>query len=112
MTKEQFLKRAETIFACGLATEKSFRLLRAWLDALMRYEHTLFGQGQTQGRDWFDFLKAEFERTNEGRNTLANDSDGYDLQEMAAILCHPCQLCAESADAWHTRPGFCEHKNQ
>ncbi len=32
------------------------------------------------------------------------------LQEIAAILSHPCQQCAEDPNAWHTRSGFCEHR--
>lgn len=111
MTKDEYMQRCETVWAKGLARPELFGLLRDWLDAVMRYEHSLFSiGGQTQGRDWLEFLNAEMRRTDDGRRTLANDADGYALQELAAILCHPCQRCAASPNAWHTRPGFCEHK--
>lgn len=111
MTKDEYMKRCETIWNTGNARPELFRLLRDWLDAVMRYEHSLFSMdGQTQGRYWLAFLNSEFVRTNDGARTLANDADGYALQEFAAVLCHPCQQCAESKDAWHTRAGFCDHK--
>ena len=109
MTHDEFIARCETIWAKGHARPQLFRLMRNWLDALMRYEHTQFSHGQSQGKDWLEFLNNEFDRTERGRNTLANDKDGYALQEIAAILSHPCQQCAEDPNAWHTRPGFCEH---
>ena len=109
MTHDEFMARCETIWAKGHAKPELFRLMRDWLDALMRYEHTQFSHGQSQGKDWLEFLNIEFDRTERGRNTLANDRDGYALQEIAAILSHPCQKCAEDKNAWHTRPGFCEH---
>ena len=111
MTKEQFLARCETIHKLGLARPELFVLMRQWLDALMRYEHTMFSHGQSQGRDWIRFLNDENERIEKnGGRTLAGDKDGYALQEIAAILCHPCQRCAENINAWHTRTGFCDHK--
>lgn len=112
MTKADFLKRCETVYDSGLATPSLMRLLCDWLDALMRYEHTQFSCGQSQGRDWLDFLNREFERTGQGRSTLAGDAEGYALQRFAAILWHPCQKCAEDKEAWHTRPGFCAHKQE
>lgn len=30
--------------------------------------------------------------------------------ELAAILTHPCQQCAEDPEAWHTRQAFCQHR--
>lgn len=110
MTHDEFIARCETIWATGKAKPHLFRLMREWLDALMRYEHTQFSDGQGQGKDWLQFLNSEYERTDSGYRTLANDADGYALQEIAAILAHPCQKCAEDKNAWHTRPGFCEHK--
>ena len=109
ISKEQFLARCATVYDMGLAKPELMRLMRDWLDAVMRYEHTLFSHGQSQGQDWFRFLQAEFKRTNEGNRTLANDTDGYDLQRIVAILAHPCQQCAEDVNAWHTRSAFCEH---
>jgi len=84
MTHDEFILRCETIWEKGHARPELFRLMREWLDALMRYEHTQFSHGQGQGKDWLRFLNAEFERTNEGNNTLANDGEGYALQELAA----------------------------
>ena len=111
MTHDEYIARCETIWRKGHARPELFSLLRNWLDAVMRYEHSLFSLGgQTQGRNWLEFLNAELVRTGDGSRTLANDRDGYALQEIAAVLCHPCQRCAESSEAWHTRPGFCEHK--
>lgn len=111
MTKDEYMMRCETIWAKGHARPELFLLMRDWLDAVMRHEHTMFSVGgQTQGRDWFSFLQRELGRTNMGRNTLANDVDGYALQDIAAILSHPCQQCAASKDAWHTRSGFCDHR--
>ena len=110
MTHDEFMARCETLWQMGNARPELFRLLRDWLDALMRYEHTQFSYGQSQGKYWLEFLNAEFKRTEYGARTLAADADGYALQEIAAVLSHPCQQCAEDHQAWHTRPGFCEHR--
>ena len=111
LTRDEWLARCATVYECGLAQPELMRLMRDWLDALMRHEHTQFSNGQGQGKDWLRFLQHEFERTEQGRATLANDRDGYALQQIAAILCHPCQRCAEDKCAWHTRSGFCDHKS-
>ena len=111
LTEEQFLDRCRIAYRYGLGRPEIARLLRNQLDALMRYEHSLFSYGQTQGRDWLNFLNAEDERTEHGRYTLAGDEDGYALQKIAAVFSHPCQECATNPEAWHTRPGFCPHKD-
>lgn len=111
MTRDDWLKRCETIWNKGLARPNLMSMMTRWLDAVMRYEHTMFSSGQSQGNCWIDFVNAEFGRTDGGRRTLANDADGYALQEIAAILSHPCQRCAEDKEAWHTRPGFCNHRD-
>lgn len=111
MTRDEFLARCATIYDTGRARPELFRLMRDQLDAVMRYEHTMFSiGGQTQGRAWTEFMNDEFVRTENGHRTLANDADGYALQEIAAILSHHCQKCAEDKTAWWTRPGFCNHK--
>ena len=70
--------------------------------------HRLEG-GQT---DYFvDFMKSEEERTNRFNKVLANDVMGYDCIRLIAVLTHPCEKCAADPEAWHTRAGFCEHKN-
>lgn len=110
LTEDQFIARCRVAYRYGLGRPEVARLMRDWLDAVMRYEHSMLSDGQTQGRDWLDFLKAEDERTGRGQRTLANDPEGYALQQIAAVFAHPCQLCAESLGSWHTRPGFCPHK--
>ena len=42
LTREQWLSRCNTVYECGLAQPELMRLMRDWLDALMRYEHTHF----------------------------------------------------------------------
>ena len=112
MTESEFLARCATIYRKGHARPELLRMMRDWLDALMRYEHTMFSSGQSQGSYWMEFLEREFDRTSRGARTLANDADGYALQEIAAILSHPCQKCAEDPQAWHTRTAFCDHKEE
>ena len=110
LTEDEFLARCRVAYRYGLGRPEIANLLHRWVDALMRFEHSLFSYGQTQGRDWLDFLNAEDERTERGRYTLTNDADGYALQQITAVFSHPCQECATSAEAWHTRPGFCSHR--
>lgn len=112
LSEDDFIARCRVTYRYGLGRPEIARLMRDWLDAVMRYEHSLFSTGQTQGRDWLDFLKAEDERTGKGQHTLANDAEGYALQQIAAVFSHPCQKCATSMEAWHTRPGFCTHRDQ
>jgi hypothetical protein len=111
LTEAEFLARCRVAYRYGLGRPEIARLMASWLDAVMRYEHSLLSNGQTQGRDWLDFLKAEDERTGKGKRTLASDPDGYALQQIAAVFSHPCQECAASLEAWHTRPGFCTHRS-
>lgn len=111
MTKADFLSRCATAYDAGLITPESLRLLREWTDAMLRYQHTQFSDGQGQGKDWLRFLHAEFQRTDNGKHTLANDHDGYGLVQLTCLLAHKFQECATSKDAWWTRPGFCQHKN-
>lgn len=105
MTKQQFLKRCETIYDLGLADSDTLKLLERWADIVMRFEG---------GQIWalVDFLQKESERTQRFGNhsILAGDTQGYKIIQIAAILTHPCQKCAEDKDAWHTRAAFCKHK--
>lgn len=59
-------------------------------------------------------MQAEKERTDGFSNikTLANDKLGYDGTYLLSILTHHCQICATNKEAWHTRPGFCNHKKK
>lgn len=107
LTREQFLKRCETIYDAGLARPEVLRLLERWTDFVMRLEGGQFNYA-------VDFLRQEQKRTEgfyPGR-TLAGDKDGYDLIQLAAILTHPCQLCGEDLKAWWTRVAFCTHKGK
>lgn len=112
MTKDEFLKRCETIYDSGLARPEVLRLMNRWVDAVMRFEG---GQrNEFQLHIWEQFIEDERRRTDGFANlkTLANDMDGYDIIKLVAILVHPCQACAESTEAWHTRPAFCEHRRE
>lgn len=57
-------------------------------------------------------MNDEMKRTQRFTNMmqLANDTFGYDCCRVLAVLTHPCQLCAEDPEAWHTRAAFCNHK--
>jgi hypothetical protein len=112
MTKEDFLKRCETVYDKGLAQPSVLSLLNLWADFVLRYEHTMFSHGQSQGQYVWDFMERERERLGGAScpYTLASDNDGYAIVQLAAILSHPCQKCAEDRDAWHTRTAFCNHK--
>lgn len=102
LTKEQWLKRCETIYDC---IDGDLNLLDRAIDAIMRLEGGQMGY-------WAEFMQEEYKRTerfHEAR-TLANDKDLYNLLQLTAILNHPCQQCAEDSQAWWTRSAFCNHK--
>ncbi len=109
MTKEQFLKRCATAWDMGLITDLRMDLVEKCLDFVMRLDHTLFSNGQTHGSYAWDFL--EWEKQRIGTRSLAGDTDLYAAIQFAAILSHPCSKCAEDKNAWHTRRGFCAHRN-
>ena len=71
-TEDEFVARCRTIYRMGNARPDLFILMQRWLDAVMRYEHTMFSYGQSQGRSWLDFLDVERERVAPSR-TLATD---------------------------------------
>jgi len=108
LTKEQWLKRCETVY--NKATSQPFQvkidleLLDRVVDALLRLEGGQLGY-------WLDFMESERKRTDNFSSikTLANDEQLYGLMQAVAILSHPCQICAEDKEAWHTRRGFCNH---
>lgn len=106
-TKDQLLKRFETCIDKGLCQPHLLALMERWLDFVIRFEG---GQISDVAR----FLQEEHKRHAlygpKDAMTLANDKDGYCLIQLAAILNHPCQKCAEDPNAWHTRAAFCEHK--
>ena len=112
ITREDFLKRCETVYEKGFANRKLFALMQNWIDFVMRFEHTMFSNGQTFGSIILDFIDREKYHLEKSNNkTLANDEIAYAMLQVAAILSHPCQKCAEDKDAWHTRTSFCLHEN-
>lgn len=107
MKRNEFLRRCETIYDKGLIRPETVSLLEKWLDLVMRLEG-----GQLT--NVVEILYDEKKRTENfaGHRTLASDPDGYALIQLAAILSHPCQECAEDKEAWHTRTAFCKHKKE
>ena len=117
LTKEEFLARCANAYDSGLITKDLMHLMEDWLDAMMRLEHSLFTTGQSQFHYVWDFLTNERARLFGERDaycaaeakTLAADTDGYKLIQLAAILAHACQECATDPNAWWTRSAFCPH---
>lgn len=127
MTKEGFLARCATAYDAGLLTPYRLHLMDRWLDVVMREGHSRacdynaiamngrYGQGQWEivHQFWTSYGEvSRLLRNSDNLNhlaTLANDADGYALIQFAAILSHPCQICATDPNAWWTRPGCCRH---
>lgn len=107
MTKKDFLKRCENAYNKGLTDPILLKHLERAYDAMHRLEGN-------QIHYFVDYLLDERERTNNFDNAhqLANDKLGYAVIELLAILTHPCQECAEDPEVWHTRAGFCKHKDK
>lgn len=105
MNKREWLKRCETAYDMGLVTHENLCCLLNFTDIVMRLEGGQMGT-------FFMLMENEGTRTNQfhPRKTLANDDAGYAAHTLAALLNHPCQKCAEDKEAWHTRYGFCPHK--
>lgn len=106
MTKQHFLDRMSNAYDMGLCEPRILQLAEQWCDAIMRLE----------GGQFYNFMatmEQEKERTDffSTYKTLANDVDGYKVIQLMAILTHPCQECATDPGAWHTRSGFCPHKD-
>jgi hypothetical protein len=111
-TKEEFLKRCETIYEMGFVSRDTFTLMSRWLEAINRYEQGYFNNDLVQMQIFEGIMSWEKKRTKNFTKTLAGDAEGYSLIKIAAVLCHPCQKCAEDKNAWHTRQAFCEHKER
>jgi hypothetical protein len=116
LTKDEFLARCANAYDAGLCTPERLALLSAWVDAVLRYEGAELGGQYDQMYYFRDFMDVEASRLvtredGKAKKTLAADEDGYALVQLAAILHHPCQLCATDRNAWWTRFGFCEHKD-
>lgn len=105
ITRAEFLRRCGNAFDAGLATPEHLRLMEQWIDFVMRFEGGQMGYVA-------DFMEMETRRLEYFHRTLANDKEGYALVQFAAILTHPCQLCAEDPKAWWTRTAFCPHKGK
>jgi len=105
MNKEQFLKRCANAYDMGLATPEILSHINKLYDGFMRLNG---------GQPWYfaEALESEKIRTRNFTNEmqLANDKLGYDCIRLLAIWIHPCQICAEDPKEWHTRSGFCPHK--
>ena len=112
MTRDEFLARCSTLYDMGLATEEQLRLLERWIDFVLRYEHSVLGRGEPQWKYVDEFVAVESARLGGlwTGTTLTNDKAGYNLVRLAAVLSHPCQICAEDPRAWHSRPAFCTHR--
>jgi hypothetical protein len=107
LTKQEVFARLENAYNMGLLTPEIFKLADRWTEMV----HRLQG-GQIEY--FFDGLQSESERTQHFSNQfrLANDTVGYNVIQLFAILTHHCQICATNPDAWHTRAGFCPHKTR
>jgi len=107
MNKKEFLARCSNAWDRGFCSDDRLRLLERWLEMVMRFEG-----GQVH--IFAEYLEMERKRLNGmyPQHCLANDLDGYALIQFAAILSHHCQKCAVDPEAWWTRPGFCEHREQ
>lgn len=105
LTKEEILARVSNAIDMGLMGRRQMWLLNRWLDFVNRFEGG-------QMNNVADFIADEQRRTQSFRSTLAGDSEGYGLIKLAAILTHHCQTCAIDPNEWHTRAGFCPHKDK
>src|SRR4051794_7380578 len=107
MTKKQTFNRFETAYKMGLLNEGTFALMDRFIDAVTRLEGGQFNY-------WIAFLETEKFRTRDftSDKTLGNDKEAYQAIQFMAILTHPCQVCAENTEAWHTRSGFCPHRKE
>jgi hypothetical protein len=124
-TKEEFLKRCSAAWDAGYVNRWGLVRARNALDLVMRlkasYERVnRIGSGNdvigeigvsgAQG-DWaIDALLNEV--NTESKKKLAGDTEAYNSIQLLACLAHPCQICAEDKDAWHTRWGFCPHREK
>lgn len=107
MTKQDFLARMANAYDMGLCKPEVLKLAERWTDGVMRLEGGQFHY-------WHELMEAEFERLERfaSHKVLANDVVGYKVIQLMAVLTHPCQKCAVSPDAWHTRTAFCDHRNK
>lgn len=103
MKKADLFKRFETAYKMGLLEPEVLRLAQDWCEVVMRAEGK-------QLNYVLDFIEREKCRTADFTKVLANDDVGYKAITLLSLLNHPCQICSEDVNAWHTRYGFCPHK--
>lgn len=115
MTKQQFLKRCETIFDMGFVKDRAvMSYLRYAADSYLRLRFVYATQPDAfekiksdhQGMIAIDNLNYSLDK----EKLLASDDGAYKSEVVASILDHPCQKCAEDKFAWHARYGFCSHR--
>jgi hypothetical protein len=114
LSKEEWLFRCITVYESGFVNDREVTVhLREAADAFIRLRDvynrhpeyfTEIGE-DAQGHIAMYNLTASLD----SKKSLANDS-AYKAVQMACILDHPCQHCAEDKAAWHTRYAFCDHK--
>lgn len=104
LTRSEFLARCSNAYDTGHAAPQNLEILARWVEIVARLQTGQLGMA-------LDHLREEEQRTGGFGVSGANDTEGYRVVELAAILTHPCQECAVSPDAWWTRPGFCTHRD-
>lgn len=140
LTEEQWLARCRTVYRMGLARPEILGLLERAFDAVMRLEHSIAADSNvayiaesaleqalkqenphvSQMRHVSWFVEREQARYAEGAKhftngalpTLANDEVGYAVIRLLAVLNNPCQGCASSTKAWHTRACMGHHEEE
>lgn len=101
MTKEKFLKRCETAWDAGYINKESIKMLRLAVEYTSRL--------QWWQADIAEEAMSEIQEESKWRQ-LATFSELYKCVQLAYLLCHPCDECAENPNAWHTRWWFCNCK--
>jgi hypothetical protein len=123
LTKEEFLRRCAIAYDIGYFDCWSLLRARNTLDLVMRLKASFVAITKSgYGNDVEVYLKLAGYHAGLAKSLiedevaitpriLANDTEAYQAIELFSLLAHPCQICAEDKDAWHTRYGFCPHKD-
>lgn len=117
MTKEEFLRRCETIWNMGFMKDRSMsNTLRDAADTYMRIRAAYVHNPQAFAAVKMDYQGSiaveTLSRWIDNKKVLAADIDVEKAYQFAHILDHPCQFCAEDKGAWHSRYSFCDHRRQ
>lgn len=114
MTKQEWLARCAMAYDAGFVNDDVLDCLSLGSDVLNRLVHYhMHNESVHQLEIAYGYVADEINRIKSSNNpsgTLASDRVGYGAVELAAIFKHPCQLCGTDRSAWHTRIGFCNHK--